>query len=172
MKNSLLAVLALNGAVLVGCGSAAAQNSGAQGSAAQDSQGISDQDISMLRKDIRSEKKQIIAANVPLTDTEAQKFWPVYDQFTAELVQINNDKYALIKEYAQSYGSMTDAQANDWAQRLLKLDVNVTELRLKYWPNFRKLLPPKKAALYEQVERRAQMLIDVQLASQIPLLQP
>jgi hypothetical protein len=86
-------------------------------------------------------------------------------------VQINNDKYALIKEYAQSYGSMTDAQADDRAQRLLKLDANVAGLRLKYWPNFRKLLLPKKAALYEQVERRAQMLIDVQLASQIPLLQ-
>jgi len=43
---------------------------------------------------------------------------------------------------------------------------------MKYWPNFRKVLPAKKAALYEQVERRAQMLIDIQLASQIPLLQP
>lgn len=172
MKKSFLAVLALSGAVLLGCGSAVAQNSGAQASAAQDSQGISDQDISMLRKDIRSQKKQLIAANVSLTDTEAQKFWPVYDQYTAELVQINNDKYALIKEYAQNYGSMTDAQADDWAQRLLKLDVNVSQLRLKYWSNFRKLLPAKKAALYEQVERRAQMLIDIQLASQIPLLQP
>lgn len=49
---------------------------------------------------------------------------------------------------------------------------NVAGLRLRYWPNFRKLLPAKKAALYEQVERRAQMLIDIQLASQIPLLQP
>ena len=126
----------------------------------------------MLRKDIRSQKKQLVATNITLTDTEAQKFWPVYDQYTAELVQINNDKYALIKEYAQNYGSMTDAQADNWAQRSLKLDADVAALRLKYWPNFRKLLPAKKAALYEQVERRAQMLIDIQLASQIPLLQP
>ncbi len=172
MKKSLLAVLALSGAVMLGHGSAAGQNGGAQASAAQDSQGLSDQDIAMLRKDIRSQKKQLIAANIPLTDAEAQKFWPVYDQYTAELVQINNDKYALIKEYAQNYGSMTDAQADDWAQRFLKLDANVAALRLRYWPNFRKVLPAKKAALYEQVEHRAQMLIEMQLASQIPLLQP
>jgi hypothetical protein len=172
MKRSLLVVLALSGVVLFGYGSAAAQNSGAQSSAAQDSQGISDQDIAMLRKDIRSQKKQLIAANITLTDAEAQAFWPVYDQYTAELVGINHDKYALIKEYAQNYGSITDAQADDWAQRSLKLDADVAALRLKYWPNFRKLLPAKKAALYEQVERRAQMLIDIQLASQIPLLQP
>ena len=172
MKKPLLAMLALSGALLLGHNSAAAQNSGAQASAAQDSQGVSDQDIAVLRKDIRSQKKQLVATNITLTDTEAQKFWPVYDQYTAELVQINNDKYALIKEYAQNYGSMTDAQADNWAQRSLKLDVDVAALRLKYWPNFRKLLPAKKAALYEQVERRAQMLIDIQLASQIPLLQP
>ena len=90
----------------------------------------------MLRKDIRSQKKQIIAANVHLTDAEAQKFWPVYDQYTAALVQVNNDKYALIKEYANSYGTMTDAQADDWAKRMLQLDVNVAALRLKFLPAF------------------------------------
>ena len=67
---------------------------------------------------------------------------------------------------------MTDAQADDWSQRALKLDADVAALRQKYWPNFRKVLPAKKAALYEQVERRTQMLIDVQLASAIPLVQP
>jgi len=172
MKKALLAVLALSGAMLFGHSSAAAQDRGAQESARQNSQAPSDQEIELLRKDIRSHKKQIIAANVPLTDAEAQKFWPVYDQYTAELVQINNDKYALIQEYAQSYGKMTNEQADDWSQRALKLDANVAALRQKYWPNFRKVLPAKKAALYEQVERRMQMLIDVQLASQIPLLEP
>jgi hypothetical protein len=37
---------------------------------------------------------------------------------------------------------------------------------------FRKILPAKKCALYEQVERQAQMMIDTQLAMQIPLVQP
>jgi hypothetical protein len=169
MKKSLLAVLVLSGAMLAGHKPAVAQNSGAQASAGQNS---IDQDIDLLRKDIRSQKKQLIAANVPLTDTEAQKFWPVYDQYTADLVAINSDKYALLKEYAQGYDTMTGAQAADWSQRLLKLDVNVSSLRQKYWANFSAVLPPKKAALYEQVERRAQMLIDLQLASQIPLVQP
>jgi hypothetical protein len=38
---------------------------------------LSDNDINLLRKDLRSAQKQIISANVLLTDTEAQKFWPV-----------------------------------------------------------------------------------------------
>jgi hypothetical protein len=176
MKKSLLAALALSGALLLGNistpSSATAQNTGAPAAAAQDTQVASDQDIAMLRKDIRSQKKQLIAANIQLTEAEALKFWPVYDQYTAELVQVNHEKYALIKEYAQNYGTMTDAQADDWAQRALKLDANVAALRQRYWPNFRKVLPAQKAALYEQVEHRTQMLIDLQLASMIPLLQP
>lgn len=171
MKNRLLAVLALGGAVLLSQGVAVAQGSKAQTTASQNSQD-DDKDIDLLRKDIRYQKRHIIETNVPLTDAEAQKFWPVFDRYTAELVGINNDKYALIKTYAESYDTMTDAQAEDWAGRVLKLDAEVAALRQKYWPDFRKVLPAKKAALYEQVERRTQMVIDVQLASQFPLVQP
>ena len=170
MKKSLLAVLALNWMVLFGHQSTFAQDANTQTGTTQGAQ--IDQDIDLLRKDIRSQKKQLIAANVPLTDAEAQKFWPVYDQYTAELVAIHNDKYQLIKEYAQSYDTMTDAQADDWSRRLLKQDADVAALRQKYWSNFRKVLPPKKAALYEQIERRAQMLIDLQISSQVPLVAP
>jgi hypothetical protein len=170
MKKSLLAVLALNWMVLFGHQSTFAQDANTQAGTTQGAQ--IDQDIDLLRKDIRSQKKQLIAANVPLTDAEAQKFWPVYDQYTAELVAIHNDKYQLIKEYAQSYDTMTDAQADDWSRRLLKQDADVAALRQKYWSNFRKVLPPKKAALYEQIERRAQMLIDLQISSQVPLVAP
>jgi hypothetical protein len=173
MKKPLLAVLALSGAVIMGQSSAFAQDSAAQQpTAGQSSQSSLDQDIELLRKDIRSQKKQVIAANLQLTDTEAQAFWPVYDQYTAELAKINNEKYAVIKEYAESNGNMTDAQADDWSKRILKFDADVAALRQKYQPAFRKVLPAKKAARYEQVERTTQMLIDVQLASQIPLVQP
>jgi Spy/CpxP family protein refolding chaperone len=177
MKRSSLAAWALSGVVLLGHLSAVAQDSGAQAAAPPSSQSSMsqnsmNQDIDLLRKDIRSQKKQLIAANLPLTDTEAQKFWPVYDQYTAELVKINNDKYALIQDYAQNYGNMTDAQADKWSAGILKIDADVTALRQTYRANFRKVLPAKKTALYEQIERRAQMLIEIQLASQIPLVQP
>ena len=171
MKRTLLAVLTLTATLLLGHGSAFAQDSATQAGASQSTQNTTEQNIELFRKDVRSQKKQLIALNVPLTDAEAQKFWPVYDQYTADLVKTNNDKYTLIKEYAQSYDTMTDAQADDWTKRALQLDANVAALRLKYLPAFHKVLSPKKTALYEQVERKTQMLIDVQLTLQIPLVQ-
>lgn len=172
MKKPLLAVLAFGCVTFFAGTSAIAQDTQAQTSANQSAQSSTDKDIDLLRKDIRSQKKQLIAANVPLTDAEAQAFWPVYDRYTADLVNVNNDKYQLIKEYAQGYDTITDAQADDWSMRLLKLDSAVTSLRLQYQPAFRKVLPAKKAALYEQIERKAQLLIDVQVAAAIPIAQP
>jgi len=141
-------------------------NSGNQSSTA-----VSDQDIALMRQDIRSQKKQLIAANLTLTDAEATKFWPVYDQYTADLAKINDTKYAVIKEYANNWGSITDDQALSLAKRYMDVDLAVAQLRLKYLPVFQGVLPGKKVATFFQIERRLQMLIDLQLASQIPLVQ-
>ena len=103
------------------------------------SQTITDQDIQLLRQDIRSKKKQLIAANLNLTTDEATKFWPVYDQYTAELVKINDVKYAAIKEYADTWGTMTNDQATSLVNRSLGVDQSVAQLRIKYVPIFGKL---------------------------------
>jgi len=131
-----------------------------------------DQDIDLMRKDIRSQKKQIIAANLQLTDKESEKFWPLYDQYTAELVKINDTKYGAIKDYAANYTTLTDDQAVGLTRKTLAVDQAVAQLRLRYIPIFGKVLSGKKTALFFQLDRRLVMLIDMQLASQVPLIQP
>jgi hypothetical protein len=143
----------------------------AQAAASKDSSTVTDQDIQLLRQDLRSGKKQLVAANLTLTDAEATKFWPVYDQFSAELTKIGDQKYALIKEYAQNFGSLTDAQAQSLLNRSLALDEAIAQLRIKYVPIINKVLPGTKTATFFQIERRISTLIDLQFASQIPLVQ-
>jgi hypothetical protein len=130
-----------------------------------------DQEIAMLRSNLRSNRKQVIADNMKLTDSEAEKFWPIYDQYVNELVNINNAKYALIKEYVQNT-NMTEEQADSLTKKWLAVDESVVQLRLKYIPIFRRELSAKRTALFFQIDRRVQMLIDLQLASLLPLMQP
>ena len=73
-KNSVT-VSTTAGLFLLAFGVASAQDNNSQ-AAAKPVTSI-DQDISMLRKDLRSQRKQIIAANMSLTSEEAEKFWPV-----------------------------------------------------------------------------------------------
>jgi hypothetical protein len=149
----------------------AAPGTHAQAAASKDSQTVTEQDVKLLRQDLRSQKKQLIAANLTLTDAESTKFWPVYDQFSAEMTTLGDQKYALIKEYAQNFGSLTDAQAQSLLNRSLALDAAATQLRIKYVPIVNKVLPGTKTATFFQMERRISTLIDLQVASQIPLVQ-
>jgi hypothetical protein len=115
---------------------------------------VSDKDINLLRKDLRSAQKQIIAANVLLTDAEAQKFWPVYEQYNAEKAKINDDKLAVIKDYATNFESLTDNQAQTLVSKWAQADQSAVQLRTKYIPMFQKVLLGKKSALFFQLDRR------------------
>ena len=156
----------------VGGAQSQSSNTMAQPAPAQQDQGVSDQDIQMLRKNLRSQRKQVIAANMKLTGAEAEKFWPLYDQYVSELVKINNTKYELIKQYVQAQGNLTDAQADTTIKQWIGVDQSVSELRLKYVPAFRKVLSAKNTALFYQLDRRVQLMIDLQLASALPLVEP
>lgn len=161
---------------LAGTGVAVAQStsqkSGAQTAAPPQGQPLSDQDIQMLRLNLRSQRKQVIAANLKLTDAEAEKFWPVYDQYIAELVKLNGAKYELIKQYVQNNGVLTDAQADSAVTKWLDVDQGVSALRLKYVPMFRKVLSRQNTALFYQLDRRIQLMIDLQLMLALPLIEP
>jgi len=145
--------------------------SAASGASMTDEQ-VKDANIQLMRQDIRSERKQVVAVNLPLTDTEATKFWPVYDRYIAETVKVNDVRFALLKEYMKNSNTTTEELADSFIKRWLALDQDNTQLRLKYIPEFEKVISHKKTAMFFQIDRRVGMMIELQLASQVPLVRP
>ncbi len=168
MKRIAIALCVMTGILFV-CQLSPAQQSAQQHEATP---AASDQYVELLRKDLRSEKKQVVAANMLLTEAEAQKFWPVYDEYTVEATKINDAKLSVIKEYVQTYETLNDAQAERMVKTWSAADEATVQLRLKYLPIFQKALPGKKVARFFQVDRRIGSVIDLQLASEIPLVEP
>ena len=132
---------------------------------------ISDEQLNLLRQDLRSKRKQLIAANLRLTDTDAAKFWPVYDQYLAELIAINDKKFGLIQEYADNWGKLTNDQSLLFARNWLDMDIATAQLRQKYVPIVAKVLDGKKTATFFQLDRRIAMMLELQVSSQMPLVQ-
>jgi hypothetical protein len=66
---------------------------------------------------------------------------------------------------------MSDTQALSLTNRALNVEKNVADLRIRYVPIFSKVVPGKKVATFYQIERRIQAVIDLQLSSQLPLVQ-
>ncbi len=121
--------------------SSSAKKDATKSSIANDaSQANADDFIELLRKDVRSQKKQIIAENMDLSDAEAEKFWPVYDQYAAELSRIYDTKLALLNDYAENYSSMTGEQAENYIRKRAEVEQSIMQLRLKYMPAYRKVL--------------------------------
>ena len=152
--------------------SVSAKKETAKGSIANDSsQPGPDDFMELLRKDVRSQKKQIIAENMDLSDAEAEKFWPVYDRYAAELSKIYNTKIALLRDYADNYTTMTGEEAENYIRKRAEVEQSIMQLRLKYIPEFRKVLSGRETALFYQLDWRLGLAIDVELV-QVPLINP
>jgi hypothetical protein len=173
MDKSLTLAAALTGIVLMTGHPAAAQDATAPPATLVTlDQASADENIRLFRKDVRSLKKQIISANIQLTDAEAQQFWPVYDRYTAEMDKIEDGKFKLLKEYARNYSTITDEQADAYIKGRAAVEESILQLRLKYLPAFRKVLSGRTAALFTQMDFRLGLVVELQLASQVPMIEP
>ena len=143
---------------------------------AQDSQGSAgstpsdDPATNAVRMDIRSHRKQVTAANMTLTSEEATKFWPIYDQYIQETIKINDARWALMKDYAANYDKMSDDLATDYMKKSAAVDQQLAALREKYVPIFENVISVKKTARWYQIDRRLDLMINMQLSSMVPIV--
>jgi hypothetical protein len=166
--NKLLALVLIGGFLTLSGATARAQATPPK----QDNNHVINNDqMDLLRKDLRSKRKQLIAANLKLTDAEAAKFWPVYDQYVTELIAINDKKFAVIQVYADNWGKLNDEQSLTFIRQWSDFDIQAMQLRQKYVPIVSKVLDGKKTATFMQLDRRIAMMIELQVASQMPLVQ-
>ena len=95
----------------------------------------------------------------------------MYDQYIKELIAINDKKFAAIQDYAATYRTMTSDQALLFIRQWLDFDIATNQLRQKYVPMVAKVLDGRKTATFFQLDRRIAMMLDLQVASQIPLVE-
>src|SRR6202021_1635024 len=72
---------------------------------------VTDEDIALLRRDLRAMKMQVIGQNMSLSEEEGQKFWPIYNHYVKDLQLVNDKKYGLLKQYAEMWATMSDQDA-------------------------------------------------------------
>ena len=162
MKKLATVMFLLAGMTAFTAASARAQTSG------QDAK--LDKYMELARTDLRTTKAAIINEQLPLTKEQGAAFWPVYKRYEGELLALNDLKLALIKDYAASYNSMTDAKAGELTNKALDLEGRKDALRRKYIKEFQKVLPAKTAAQFYQLDRRIDLLVDLQIAAELPII--
>ena len=137
----------------------------------EDTEWAPNQDLELLKTNLGSQKKLIVAANMDLTDAEAEKFWPVYDRYASDLAKIYDTKIALFQEYLENNSTISGDEAESYLRRRATVEQDVMQLRLKYLPEFRKVLSGRETTLFYQIDWRLDLMINLQLA-QAPMMNP
>jgi hypothetical protein len=126
--------------------------------------------IELLRSDVRQQKAEMMGAVMQLSAADAAKFWPIYGEYDAELTKVNDLRVANIQEYARTYSALTDEKADELIQNAMAYEKQRSELLAKYYDRVKQALGAVTAARFVQVEHQLLLIIDLQVASSLPIV--
>ncbi len=126
--------------------------------------------IELARSDIRTEKAYVLAQNMDLTEDEAVEFWPLHREYELDQSTLYDRRLAIIGEFLSVYDSMTDDQARELANESLSLEASKTKLKREYFEKFSKVITPRKALGFFQIENQINTVIDLRIAAALPLI--
>jgi hypothetical protein len=129
--------------------------------------------MEIVHEKLKADKKLIVAKYMELTESEAKRFWPVYEDYQNDLQKINERLLNMLQSYAADYRnqSLTDEKAKKLLDEWIAIDNDDAKRRASYVPKVLKALPAKKAARYLQIENEYRILIKYDLAVTVPLVQ-
>lgn len=127
--------------------------------------------LELLRSDLKTDKVALLTEVMEFTPEQANIFWPLYREYDLKLSKLGDERIAILKDYAANYEKMTPEKAKELTERTFKLEEGRIDLLKSYHGKVEKALDPIMAARFAQAERQIQMLVDVQIASQVPLVE-
>jgi len=125
----------------------------------------------LLRSDVRAEKVAIITEVMGFTEAEDKAFWPIHREYESEMAKLGDERVALVAEYARTYSAMTDEVAHKLGAKALDLEGQRNAVKAKYFERFSTALSPRTSLRFMQVEQQLLLLIDLQVASSLPIVQ-
>ncbi len=129
--------------------------------------------LEIIHEKLKADKKLIVAKYMELTESEAKKFWPVYEEYQKDLQRSNERMRSLLQSYAADYRSksLTDEKAKKLLDEWIAIEQDEGKRRGVFAPKVLQALPPKKAARYLQIENEYRILLRYDLAATVPLVQ-
>jgi len=129
--------------------------------------------LEIIHEKLKADKKLIVEKYMELSESEAKKFWPVYEEYQKDLQTINQRLFNLLQSYAADYrnNSLTDEKARKLLDDWIAIENDDAKRRSSFVPKVTKALPAKKAARYLQIENEYRILLKYDLAATVPLVQ-
>lgn len=128
-----------------------------------------DAEIERVRADMRASSVDIITKNMNFTGDQSAQFWPLYHDYSYKLQKINDEKVALVRRFAESGGNLPDEEAKSMTKKWFSLQDQTLGLDRDYYDKFSEKLTPSVATRFFQLQHRMNLLVDLKLASSLPM---
>lgn len=126
--------------------------------------------IEGLKKDLGGTFKEIVKENLKLTEDEANKFWPLFDEYMAARSPIFEERVSITEEFMMNYYAMDDATAKDLIDKSMKSYQDIMDLRKDYLNKMFEVLPAPIVGKFFQIDNRITALVDLVRMSATPLV--
>ena len=126
--------------------------------------------IAELRTEAGRDRREIVKANMLLTDSEATTFWPLYGQYRTERIALGDRKVKLITDYIANRDAMSEDQATALTKEYFSIDQDKLDLKQKYVKKMSKVLSARTVARYFQIDQKLDAIVDMELAARVPLI--
>ena len=123
----------------------------------------------LLHENVADQKEQVVALVLFLNEADAAKFWPIYNQYEAELDKLNATAAASIDDYVKNAGHLSEQQADQVVHNQTQFQSQRAALLDKYYGQFKAALGPVTAARFFEAENQLLSLTDLQLSSKLPV---
>jgi len=103
-----------------------------------------------------------------LTSSEAEKFWPVYNEYQTQKNQIQLEKVSIIRNFNLNETTMSDNQITELGDKLIMTITQESSLAVTFHKKLKEVLPPAKVLRFYQAENqyKAQLLNELQGSKQ------
>lgn len=127
-------------------------------------------EIAAVRAAISGDKKAYVAQALALTDAEAKRFWPVYENHQRQLATTTRRSSRMVEEIVGLDRPLTDIHAKRVLQEIAAIDNEEAKDRRRMQNQVGKALPPVKALRYLQIENKARAIRAYDIAGVMPLV--
>jgi Spy/CpxP family protein refolding chaperone len=126
--------------------------------------------IAELRQEAGQDRRDIVRANMLLTETESARFWPLYDEYRAERQKIGDRRVRLITDFLAQQNSMSEDEARALANEDFAIGKDTSELKTKWYKKMTKVLSERTIARFFHIDEKLDAAADIALAANIPLI--
>ncbi|HKK42106.1 MAG TPA: hypothetical protein VJ963_06840 [Bacteroidales bacterium] len=89
-----------------------------------------------------------------LSTTEAEKFWPAYNEYQDKRNTLLLEKASIIRNYSRNKNNLTEKQTTEMGDRIMGLISDESTLSVNFHKTLKDILPPGKVILFYQVENQ------------------